>query len=135
MACKPNSPCLHFCEEIGKFTQTKNIFSNVFPFFPPLSTYISLFSLAFSTAFLLSFNGWLRLIKGSLRINQEVLFLFYFCFFFGLVRIFFMHRWHECLRQKELCVFVVLIKCSPLKIGLLDVQRGNYVLWFILVRR
>lgn len=35
-------------------------------------------------------------------------------------------------KKKELCVFIGLIKCSLLKIGLLDAHRGNYVLWFIL---
>ena len=100
-------------------------------FCSPLYCYISLFccfhfSLLFSSAFLLPFNGWLWLIEGSLGIYGEVIF-FCFIFFFNT----------NCMNasEKKKCVFVVLIKCSLLKIGPLDVRRGNYVSWFVLVGR
>lgn len=104
------------------------LFYDYYCHFPPI---FHSYSPAFCSVFPLSFSGWLWLIKGSFGIYSEVIFcfvLFWFVYFF-----LFTNMWHECLRKKELFVFIVLIKHSLLKIGLLELHKGLCVSWFILV--
>lgn len=115
VAFKPSSPtCLHFYEEKGKVTHTVKFqhpsfsplshFLHIWPFFLdcfPLFPYISFFwcfyfSLTFSSAFHLSFNWWLWLIKGIYR--ESV-----FCFVLVCTYIFLHTNGKNGLREKELC--------------------------------